>query len=137
MKQAGVTLILSASLIMQCALAQTSSPQAPSGKSDPTKQTRPDARYPNPSGQDSRPGVTTPKQASGSTPGQGTVEARGTQTKQQSKPAQDVAKRGNYKGNEGRKGDSGTACSTARATPNGGVDCGTGGSGATPGKIPK
>jgi hypothetical protein len=42
-----------------------------------------------------------------------------------------------YTGNTGKKADAGTACSSARATPNGGVDCGTSGNAATAGKVPK
>jgi hypothetical protein len=67
----------------------------------------------------------------------GTVEQRGTRSSDQAKPSQDTAKHKYYKGNTGKKPDAGTACSTARPTPNGGVDCGTGGNGATPGNVPK
>jgi hypothetical protein len=53
---------------------------------------------------------------------------------QQGKPAE---KQKAYTGNSGKKKDAGTACSSARPTPNGGVDCGTGGNAATAGKVPK
>src|SRR3954447_11987345 len=46
-------------------------------------------------------------------------------------------KQKSYTGNTGKKADAGTACSSARPTPNGGVDCGTSGNAATPGKVPK
>jgi hypothetical protein len=42
-----------------------------------------------------------------------------------------------YTGNTGKKHDAGTACSSARPNPNGGVDCGTSGNAATAGKVPK
>jgi hypothetical protein len=122
----------------QSTSATPSSPTSPSSSSA-TAQPRPDATYPNPSGQDSQPNKApvAPKKATGSTPGNGNVESRGTRTSDQSAPVQDVAKQKAYKGNTGKKGDPGTACSTARPTPNGGVDCGMGGKGATPGKVPK
>ena len=112
----------------------TAPPQNPS---QTTTQTRPDASYPNPSGQDSQPGKTQPKRASGSAPNKGTVESRGSKTAAQAAPVQPVAKQKAYTGNSGKKRDPGTACSTARPTPRGGVDCGTSGAGATPGKVPK
>jgi len=42
-----------------------------------------------------------------------------------------------YTGNTGKKKDAGTACSSARPSPNGGVDCGTSGNAATTGSPPK
>jgi cytoskeletal protein RodZ len=146
MKRAVLLGSLGALWLAQAANAQSPTPQprpanAPSSTApsptSPTAQARPDAKYPNPSGQDSQPSKTAPKQATGSLPDNGTVESRGSKTANQSKQAQGVVKQGGYKGNTGKKGDPGTACSTARPTPNGGVDCGTGGSGATPGKVPK
>lgn len=53
---------------------------------------------------------------------------------QQGKPTE---KQKTYTGNSGKKADAGTAYSSARPTPNGGVDCGTSGNAATPGKVPK
>jgi hypothetical protein len=70
-------------------------------------------------------------------PDTGNPENRGTRTQDQSAPAQNAAKQKAYKGKTGAKRDPGTACSTARPTPNGGVDCGTGGKGAKPEKVPK
>jgi hypothetical protein len=117
----------------------TPQPSVPSAQSPApsSSQTRPDAQYPNPSGQDSKPNQTPPKKATGSAPDKGTVEQRGSRTKDQSSASQKTAKRKTYQGNTGKKADPGTACSTARPTNNGGVDCGTGGEGATPGKVPK
>lgn len=100
---------------------------------------RPDAVYPHPSGQDSQPSTTHTKgrpQRRGARDS-ATVESRGTRTNDQSKPAQSTAAQKAYGGSSGKKADPGTACSTARPAPNGGVDCGTGGNGATPGKVPK
>jgi hypothetical protein len=118
------------------AVAQATLAQAPTAPSQ--SQTRPDATYPNPSGQDSQPKPANPP-AAGSKQGAkpGTVESRGAQTSKQSAGAQGVAKQKAYQGNTGKKSDAGTACSTARPTANGGVDCGTSGEGATPGKVPK
>jgi hypothetical protein len=100
---------------------------------------RPDATYPNPSGQDSQPRSTNSgvKSSNTMTRDTGTVESRGTRTDEQAAPAQRTAGQKAYTGNSGKKADPGTACSTARPTPNGGVDCGTSGTGATPGKVPK
>jgi hypothetical protein len=119
--------------------AATQPPPATNPSSSATAQPRPDANYPNPSGQDSQPAKppARPKKATGSAPGNGNAESRGTRTSDQSAASQGVAKQKAYKGNTGKKPDPGTACSTARPTNNGGVDCGTGGKGATPGKVPK
>jgi hypothetical protein len=67
--------------------------------------------------------------------GTGTVEQRGTKAANQSAPVRKLAKQKAYTGNSGSKQDPGTVCSTARPTPNGGVDCGTSGDSATLGKI--
>ncbi len=118
---------------------QSTPPAQPSTATSATTRPRHDANYPNPSGQDSKPNKApaAPKKATGSAPANGNVESRGSRTSDQSASAQAVAKQKTYRGNTGRKTDPGTACSTARATPNGGVDCGLGGEGATPGKVPK
>jgi hypothetical protein len=123
--------------LVQVAVAQN--PPTPSAQpsQSSTSQSRPDARYPNPSGQDSQPRATAPKRATGSAPGKGNPEGRGSRTAQQSAPVQQVAKQGSYQGNKGKKADPGTACSSARPTPNGGVDCGTGGKAATSRTPPK
>ena len=42
-----------------------------------------------------------------------------------------------YQGAAGKTDNTSTACSTARTNANGRLDCGTGGEGATPGKVPK
>jgi len=119
--------------------AATQPPSSTPGAQTPapsSSQTRPDAQYPNPSGQDRKPSQTPPRKATGSAPGNGSVEQRGSRTKDQSAASQGTAKRKTYRGNTGKKSDPGTACSTARPTKNGSVDCGTGGEGATPGKVP-
>jgi hypothetical protein len=142
MKRAVLLGFAGAFALVQGAFGQNSAatpPPAASSSSSATAQPRPDANYPNPSGQDSQPGKApvAPKKATGSAPGNGNVESRGTRTSDQSAASQGVAKQKVYKGNTGKKPDPGTACSTARPTNKGGVDCGTGGKGATPGKIPK
>jgi hypothetical protein len=53
------------------------------------------------------------------------------------KQSKSIGKQKAYTGNTGKKADPGTACSSARPTSNGGVDCGTGGDSATTGKVPK
>jgi cytoskeletal protein RodZ len=126
--------------LAQAAFAQapsTPTPPASSPQASSSSESRPDANYPRPSGQDSQPGKTAPKRAAGSSPDKGTVESRGSRTANQSAQVQGTAKQQAYKGNTGKKKDPGTACSTARATKNGGIDCGTGGTSGTPGKAPK
>jgi hypothetical protein len=115
--------------------APTQKTKAPP-KTPPTS-SRPDASYPHPSGQDSRPN-TAPganKSQGNATKSTGTVDAKGTQTSKQSPPVQNLTKGKTY--TDGKKSDPGTACSTARTMPNGGLDCGTSGDGATPGKVPR
>lgn len=116
----------------------TTPPSAAPGPSATVQPSR-DAHYPKPSGQDSRPSnkPSPPKKSMASGPGKGDPEGRGPRIAAQSAPAQQAAKQPKYRGNIGKKADPGTACSTARPTANGGVDCGTGGEGATPGKVPK
>jgi hypothetical protein len=142
MRRAALLGFAGAFALAQGAFAQNSAatpPPSTSASSPATAQPRPDANYPNPSGQDSQPNKTpvAPKQSTGSAPGNGNAESRGTRTSDQSVASQGVAKQKAYKGNTGKKRDPGTACSTARPTNNGGIDCGTGGKGATPGKVPK
>ncbi|MDB6159734.1 MAG: hypothetical protein JWO04_3440 [Gammaproteobacteria bacterium] len=144
MKRALLLGLTGAFALAQGAVGQNSAATPPpatisSSSSSATAQPRPDAKYPNPSGQDSQPSKApvAPKKATGSAPGNGNVESRGTRTSDQSAASQGAAKQKVYKGNTGKKPDPGTACSTARPTNNGGVDCGTGGKGATPGKVPK
>jgi hypothetical protein len=125
-------------------LSQSTFAQAPNQPSSSTSrtsaaapQTRPDARYPNPSGQDSRPSETHPQKSVRNGKTQGTVESRGSKTSDQSAASQPVAKQKSYTGNTGKKSDPGTACSSARPTPNGGIDCGVSGNAATTGRAPK
>jgi hypothetical protein len=132
MKRTAVLLIAGGFLLGASALAQT-----PTNSPAQGSQQRPDAKYPHPSGQDSQPSTTAPKRASGSAPDKGDPELRGSRIENQPAPVRETAKQGVYQGKQGKKTDPGTACSTARPRPNGGVDCGTSGNGATPGKIPK
>jgi hypothetical protein len=53
------------------------------------------------------------------------------------KESKTIDKQKAYTGNTGKKTDAGTACSSARPSANGGVDCGTSGNSATTGKVPK
>jgi hypothetical protein len=142
MKRAVLLGFAGALALAQAAFGQNSAatpPPATSSSSSATAQPRPDAKYPNPSGQDSQPSKApvAPKKATGSAPGNGNVESRGSRTSDQPAASQGVAKQKVYKGNTGKKTDPGTACSTARPNNKGGLDCGTGGNGATPGKVPK
>ena len=100
-------------------------------------ETRPDARYPHPSGQDSQPDNSSRKThvaSANSKTGTGTAENRGAKAADQSRPVNKLSQRKTYTGNSGSKADPGTACSTARPTQEGGVDCGTTGNSATEGK---
>lgn len=129
----------------------TSPPSAPSPSSKPappatsslssTAAAQPsrDANYPKPSGQDSQPNnkPSPPKKSMTSGSSQGNPEARGSRTADQSAAAQRAVRQPMSRHNIAKKPDPGTACSTARPTKNGGVDCGMGGEGATPGKVPK
>lgn len=121
--------------------AQAPAPTQSSGStpnaSAATPRTRPDARYPNPSGQDSRPSQTPPHKSVRNGNTKGTVESRSSKTSAQSSASQPVAKQKSYTGNTGKKSDPGTACSSARPTANGGVDCGVSGNAATTGRAPK
>lgn len=112
------------------ALAQTAPPtNSPPGNT--SSSSRSDARYPHPAGQDAAPvQKKPPKPPAPATPG--TVDQRGTQTRNQSPPVREAVHRKAY--TTGSKPDPGTACSTARPTKNGGVDCGTSGTGATVGR---
>jgi hypothetical protein len=112
------------------------------GRSDPQQrsaqatETRPDAKYPHPSGQDSQPDNSshTTRLATGdSKTGTGTADNRGPKTSDQSRPVRKLSERKTYTGSSGSKADPSTACSTARRTQDGGVDCGTSGNGATEG----
>jgi cytoskeletal protein RodZ len=142
-----IAFCLAALLSNAVAIAQTAPatpPTTPPASSQqPQTQTRPDAVYPHPSGQDSptnkqSPSAKKPRSTAsqkGPGTGTGTVEQRGTKAANQSAPVRKLAKQKAYTGNSGSKQDPGTVCSTARPTPNGGVDCGTSGDSATLGKI--
>ena len=142
-----IAFCLAALLSNAVAIAQTApatpwtTPPASSQQSQ--TQSRPDAVYPHPSGQDSptnkqSPSAKKPRSTAsqkGPGTGTGTVEQRGTKAANQSVPVRKLAKQKAYTGNSGSKRDPGTVCSTARPTPKGGVDCGTSGDSATLGKI--
>lgn len=100
-------------------------------------ETRPDARYPHPSGQDSQPDNSSHKTKLAAAGSGKDKESGRDQTPEatRSKQAGQLAKRKSYTGNTGSKANPGTACSTARPTVDGGVDCGTSGNSATEGKI--
>jgi hypothetical protein len=112
----------------------SSSPTTPSAndrapstsrKTDRNTERRRDAVYPHPSGQDSNPSTTAvPKAAPPPDP---------SRTVRKS-PAARNSQNESYTGANGKKPDASTACSTARPAKDGGVDCGTRGNGATPGK---
>jgi hypothetical protein len=63
------------------------------------------------------------------------VDRHGAKARDQAPPVKKLAQQKAYTGASGTKQDPGTVCSTARPTKDGGVDCGTSGSGATLGKI--
>src|ERR1700753_2571233 len=98
----------------QSAFAQTSTatptPQASPSQSAASPQTRPDAKYPKPSGQDSQPSQTKPTKSVRNGNTNGTVESRGSKTSDQSAASRPVAKQNAYSGNTGKKNDPGTAC---------------------------
>jgi hypothetical protein len=100
-------------------------------------ETRPDAKYPHPSGQDSQPDNSSHKTKLAAAGSRKDKESGQDQTPDasRSKQAAQLGKRKSYTGNTGSKANFGTACSTARPTVDGGVDCGTSGNSATEGKI--
>jgi hypothetical protein len=104
-----------------------------------SSETRPDARYAHPSGQDSEPDNSShsTRLASGdsASTGRGTADNRGPKASDQSRPVRKLSERKTYTGSSGSKADPSTACSTARRTQDGGIDCGTSGNSATEGNI--
>lgn len=103
-----------------------------------TSETRPDATYPHPSGQDSQPDKSSHKTrvATGdSKTGVGTADDRGAKASDQSRPVRKLAERKTYTGSSGSKADPSTVCTTARRTQDGGVDCGMTGNSATEGRV--
>ena len=124
-------------MVAMTSLGFAQQPNQPQTGKPATAQPRPDVTHSKPANQSKQPFKAAAKKSSNSAQGMGTPEARGPRTTDQSAPAQAVAKQKSYQGSFGKKADPGTACSTARPTPNGGVDCGTGGEGATHGKVPK
>jgi uncharacterized glyoxalase superfamily metalloenzyme YdcJ len=165
MRQATVPIFIAGALATAVAAAQTAPPapqaqQAPSrsaqvqvpppaqdqGQDQSRKrsaqsaatETRPDARYPRPAGQDSQPDNSSHKTrvaAADSKKGTGTANNRGPKASDQTRPVRKLAERKAYTGNSGSKADPSTACSTSRPTQDGGVNCGTSGNSATEGKV--
>ena len=108
-----------------------------SAKSGDQQEVRPDARYAKPSGQDSRPSVTkVPKAAPPSPRPKDPTSQNPAQSQNAAGPPTQGGSRA-YTGATGRKADPSTACSTARTTKDGRLDCGTGGDAATTGRIVK
>ena len=101
-------------------------------------ETRPAAKYPHPSGQDSQPDNSSGKTvlaAPGSKKDKESGHERAPAATRQSKQADQLAKRKTYTESSGSKADPSTACTTARPTVNGEVDCGMSGKSATEGKV--
>jgi hypothetical protein len=116
--------------------------QAPTGQaanpSQSATETRPDAKYPHPSGQDSQPDHSSGKTkvaAVGSKQDKESGRDQNPKATGRSSQVDRLAKQKTYTGGSGSKGDPGTACSTARTTADGRLDCGTSGDSATLGKI--
>lgn len=100
-------------------------------------ETRPAAKYAHPAGQDSQPDNSSGKTVLAA-PGSGKDAASGQERAPgtgQSKQAAELARRKTYTQQSGAKANPSTACSTARPTVNGEVDCGTSGNSATLGKV--
>jgi hypothetical protein len=115
--------------------AQSQSAQSQAAQSA-TTETRPDANYPQPSGQDSQPDNSSHKTrvATGdSKRGTGTANHRGSKESDQNREVRKLSERKGYTGSSGSKADTSTACSTARPAADGGVNCGTSGNSATEG----
>jgi len=135
--------LLSGMLIGHGALAQNSaatppqptptpSTRAPSTQAQPTptqSAQTPSAHPHNTQAPSTHPPQSAPKADPSAAP-----NTTGAPKTQQGNPAE---KQKAYTGNTGKKNDPGTACSSARPTPNGGVNCGTTGDAATAGKVPK
>ncbi|HVY82511.1 MAG TPA: hypothetical protein VG994_16085 [Steroidobacteraceae bacterium] len=91
------------------ALAQTPPPPKPTSEQTQPSQTRPDARYPNPSGQDSKPNETPPPKSAedkAQVPHPGNID-RSSAEADKKRPANDA-----YTGSTGKKPDPSTVCST-------------------------
>ena len=111
MKRTAIFALVATTFVASAALAQSSAqtPPLPAG----TQTTTPSAQKAAPAAKPNTAGAPKPQQAN---------------------PAE---KQKAYTGKTGKKKEAGTACSSARPTPNGGGDCGTSGNAATPGKVPK
>ena len=100
-------------------------------------ETRPDAKYAHPSGQDSQSDNSSHKTrvaTADSTRGTGTANNRGPKESDQNRQVRKLSERKAYTGSSGSKADTSTACSTARPAADGGVNCGTSGNSATEGQ---
>jgi hypothetical protein len=158
MKSTAVTLTLPGLLLSSIAFAQatagqgtTQSATPPSNTASVTQPTvapkqsrlsrpandgsRNDALYPKPSGQDSSPNPSPPSSHSPAAQQQQANKAPRSKQAASGTQSSNPGKSASYTGATGKKSDPGTACSTARRTADGRLDCGTGGNGATAGKI--
>ena len=119
------------------AQTQARSFQSPSPQQSATE-IRPSASYPHPSGQDSQPDHaprTTKLAAVGSKTDRESGKDQSAAATDNSQQVNRLARKKSYSGRSGPKSDPGTACSTARPTSDGGVDCGMSGNSATNGHI--
>ena len=118
------------------AAAPTTSSEAARKAQSATTEKRPDAVYPKPSGQDSQPtnSANRPSKASKRAT-HTTAPVLAHSGSKAASPNQGKSTAAPYTGAAGKRSNPGTACSTARVTQSGALDCGTGGDGATAGKI--
>jgi len=95
--------------LASASLAQTPPPPKPTSQQDQPSQTRPDARYPNPSGQDSKPNETPPpkSQADRARAKQPSSSPRTADPAEDNGAGKDV-----YTGSTGKKPNASTGCST-------------------------
>jgi hypothetical protein len=118
MKRMALLGLVTGMLVGQGALAQDSA--ATPSQPTPTQATQPPSAHPPQSAHKADPSAV--------------PNTTGAPKTKQGRPTE---KQKAYTGNTGKKNDPGTACSSARPTPNGGVNCGTTGDAATAGKVPK
>jgi hypothetical protein len=92
---------------------------------------------PNEQGDKSASKATSATGASDKVPQHATVTGKTSKKTDAAKARTDARAPQTYQGAAGKTDNTSTACSTARTKANGRLDCGTGGEGATPGKVPK
>jgi hypothetical protein len=95
--------------VVSASLAQTPPPPKPTSEQTQPSQTRPDARYPNPSGQDSKPHENPPPKSAedkAQVPHPGNIQRSSDETDKK-RPANDA-----YTGSSGKKPNPSTGCST-------------------------